>query len=86
MKENKNYMEDLKGLQAFMKEKSITLAALSKEMNYSTNHVAKVFSGGSPPGEKFVGCMLKGIQRILQKDLKDFYEFMRGKSWITFRW
>ncbi len=77
-------LEDLKQLRAFLKSKKISLAALSKEMDYSTSHVLNVFNGASPVHHKFVRAALKASQGILQKDLKEFYELMRGKSWSTF--
>ncbi len=86
MKKPENPLEDLKKLRAFLKSKKISLESLSKEMDYSTSHVVKVFNGGSPIHKKFIRAVLKAIQRLLQKDLKDFYELIRGNSWISFTW
>ncbi len=86
MKNDKNPVRDLKIIRNFMKEKKIFLEALSKEMKYSAPHVRKVFSGCLPITQKFMEKVLKALQRILQKDLQDFYKLMRNKRWTTFNW
>jgi len=84
MKDNKNLVEDLRLLRPFMKEKKISFNDLSKEMEYSTSHVVKVFNGGHPPTAKFRRRVLEAIIAILKKDLYEFYTLMKGETSITF--
>lgn len=74
----------LKQYQHFLRKKKITCDVLSKEMNYSTSHVVKVFNGGCPPGKKFMGELFKATENLLQKDLTDFYNLIRGTPWSYF--
>ena len=82
MKKNKNTIEDLKILRTFMKEKKITFAILSKEMEYSKNHVITIFNGGHSLMDKFMSRTVRAIHRLLHKDLEEFYEVMYGLEWI----
>lgn len=86
MEINKSLSTDLVIMKKFMKSKKITYPLLSKEMNYSTSHVARVFSGGSQATEKFMLDLFKAVRNLLQKDLKEFYETMRGTSWTIYVW
>lgn len=78
MKKTQTPLEYLKILRPFMKEKKITFLALSKEMGYNTSHVVRVFKGGYPPTDKFMGCVITAIQSILHKDLEEFYDLRMG--------
>lgn len=84
MKKNQDSLKDLKQLRKFLKFKNISLDCLSKEMDYSVGHVVKVFNGGCSVQNKFMRTVVKSIVNILQDDAKDFYKFMRDKSWSTF--
>jgi len=86
MEKNDISAEDLKILRRFMKSKNITYKELSKEMNYSAPHVIKVFNGACGISKKFISCLVKALQRILQKDLIEFYKLMKNTSWKTFDW
>jgi len=76
--------EDLKILRKFLKEKRISLESLSKEMNYSTSHVIKVFRGNYTVQPKFLTLLFGAVQKILERDLDDFKELRRGQKWTTF--
>ncbi len=84
MKKEEITSEELQELRKFLKNKKITYAALSKEMNYSTSHVIRVFNGEYTVQPKFMKILLTSIQKILQEDLKQFYELIRGHQWIQF--
>lgn len=84
MEKKKVSAEDLLVLRKFLKEKKITYAYLSKEMNYSTSHVIRVFRGEYAIQRKFMCILLHAVQRILQRDLKKFYEIIRGQEWSSF--
>lgn len=84
MKKNQVCEQDLKILRKFLKEKRISLERLSKEMNYSTSHVIKVFRGNHRVQTKFLTLLLGAAHKILKNDLEDFKEFSRGHTWNTF--
>jgi len=84
MKKKEFLPEDLEVLRKFLKDKKITYVSLSKEMNYSTSHVIRVFNGEYSVQPKFIALLLQAVQRILQRDLKQFYELIRGQEWTTF--
>lgn len=76
-------MEELNIIRTFMKSKKITFKAVSKEMDYSVSHVINVFRGLYGAHRKFVNSLLKALQRILEKDITEFYELMGEHSWPT---
>ena len=79
--EKKSYLySDLLLIRAFMKEKKITIRKLTEEMEYSYSHLTTVFTGASPPNEKFMKSLFKGITHILQKDLIEFYKLLQDIS------
>lgn len=84
MKKKEVSHEDLQVLKKFLKEKKITYTALSKEMHYSTSHVIRVFNGEYSVQPKFMKSLLHSIQQILQKDVKQFYDLIRGNDWCSF--
>ncbi len=86
MIKNKNTTEELKVIRAFMEKKKITFSSLSRTMDYSIPHVITIFNGEKPPTKKFMRCVLEALQKILQKDLKDFYKLARSREWTTSNW
>lgn len=76
--------QDLQEIREFLKKKKITLKTLSKEMDYSNVQVINVFNGYYTITPKFGRRMIFAIEKILQRDLNEFFDFIGEKRWITF--
>lgn len=85
MKNNSVTHQDLQIIRKFLKEKRIPLEHLSKEMNYSTSHVIKVFKGINAVHDKFLTLLFFSIEKILKKNINDFHELIKGEPWNTLK-
>lgn len=84
MKIKKLSDKDMLRLKKFLRSKKILIKDLSKEMEYSIEHIIKVLNCKRSYSRKFIGKLFFAITIILQRDLKEFHGLLGELSWITF--
>lgn len=67
--EKKEFFDNLKQFQRFLKERKITCKEMAKRMGYSESYLNAVFNGKQTPSPRFTKLLFATAQLVLQKDV-----------------